>query len=77
MKPHDHYHHHPWGEAHEHKHDSGHHGPAFGKTSTVFVGDVKDKILVEGEEMLVEPDLSLLLKRSIEREEAKRDASTT
>lgn len=55
------FHWHPWGLAHEHgKHDQGHHGSAFGKKQVVFVE---------------EPSLELLLRKSIEREEAKRDAS--
>jgi hypothetical protein len=50
------------GEGHSHEHEDGHHGPAFGKKSTIFVGETK------------EPDLSFLLKKSIEQaKEVKRD----
>ena len=70
------------GMAHDHEHELvGHHGPPFGKKYVVEVEsdewDKKalDELLRESEPVSarIEPSLELLLKRSIEKEEAKRD----
>ena len=66
---HDHFHWHINGMAHEHEHDVGHHGPAFGKTHVTVVEPTSEAI---ASVLLDEPDLPFLLRKSIEAEEAKR-----
>lgn len=72
MKPHDHPHHHPdWG-AHAHPHTEEHHGHAFGRRIVVDVEERLDEMLFDPETQVEGPDLTLLLKRSIEIQEAKK-----
>ncbi len=75
------FHWHTWGEAHEHEHDAGHHGPAFGKTHVKVVEPTSEAIasvlldVSTGDSPGREPvDLGLIrdLKASIEWAKAKR-----
>ena len=72
------------GMAHDHEHDTGHHGPAFGRKKVIEVEgmfgnaraveieDVNELFDEMKRQQANEPDLTLLLFRSIQEIEAKR-----